>query len=48
MEKGEVIELPAASRPTRTMLFLNVAVPCPRITIPQIWYPIRLEVTLIE
>ena len=43
-----VMELPAASRPSRTILFWNVAVPCPSITKPQIWYAVMVEVTLSE
>jgi hypothetical protein len=48
MEKPVVMELPAASNPSRTILFWNVAVPCPSITKPQIWYAVRVEVMLSE
>jgi hypothetical protein len=48
IENPVVMELPAASRPSRTMLFWNVAVPCPSITNPQIWFAVRVEVTLSE
>jgi hypothetical protein len=35
IEIGVVMDAPAASRPRRTMLFWNVAVPVPLITMPQ-------------
>jgi hypothetical protein len=48
IENPVVMELPAASKPSRTMLFWNVAVPCPSITKPQIWYAVKVDVTLSE
>ena len=48
IENPVVMELPAASRPSRTMLFWNVAVPCPSITKPEILYAVKVDVTLSE
>ncbi|PYK08539.1 MAG: hypothetical protein DME65_13850 [Verrucomicrobia bacterium] len=48
MENPVVIELPLASRPSRTMLFRNVAVPCPSIVRPETLYAEKVDVTLSE